>query len=67
MRLIGVIKLNGRDMIRKSKGLGDSIEKLTKYTGIKPLVKKIIPNCGCDGRKEKLNDQKLLVNKLLYK
>lgn len=54
-------------MIRKSKGLGDSIEKLTKYTGIKPLVKKIAPNCGCDERKAKLNNPNLLFNKLLYK
>lgn len=28
-------------MVRKSKGLGDSIEKLTKATGIKTLVEKL--------------------------
>lgn len=41
----------------KSKGLGDSIEKLTKFTGIKPLVKKISggKDCGCDKRRDKLN------------
>lgn len=54
-------------MIRKSKGLGDSIEKLTKYTGIKPLVKKIAPDCGCEERRKKLNNPDLLINKLLYK
>lgn len=40
----------------KSKGLGDDIEKITKATGIKKLVKFIAgEDCGCDGRKEKLN------------
>ena len=40
----------------KSKGLGDSIEKITKATGIKKIVKKVIGNdCGCDKRKEFLN------------
>jgi hypothetical protein len=44
----------------KSKGLGDSIEKITKLTGIKSLVKmgaKAIgkEDCGCNKRKEFLN------------
>ena len=40
----------------KSKGLGDDIEKITKATGIKKLVKFIAgEDCGCDARKEKLN------------
>jgi hypothetical protein len=40
----------------KSKGLGDSIEKVTKATGIDKLVKFIAgEDCGCDERKEKLN------------
>ena len=40
----------------KSKGLGDTIEKITKATGIQKIVKKTIGNdCGCDERKEKLN------------
>lgn len=43
----------------KSKGLGDSIEKITKAAGIKTMTEKIseglnIP-CGCEGRKEALN------------
>lgn len=54
-------------MVRKSKGLGDSIEKLTKYTGIKALVKKVEPSCGCEARQEALNNPNLLVNKLFYK
>ena len=41
---------------RKSKGLGDTIEKVTKATGIDKAVKFIAgEDCGCDKRKEKLN------------
>jgi hypothetical protein len=39
----------------KSKGLGDSIEKFTKATGIKRLADKIPGGCGCNRRKEALN------------
>ena len=43
----------------KSKGLGDSIEKFTKATGIKKVVNKISKatgkNCGCAKRKDTLN------------
>mgnify|MGYP003121701817 FL=1 len=39
----------------KSKGLGDSIEKFTKATGIKKLADKIPGGCGCSKRKDKLN------------
>tara|TARA_B100000963_G_scaffold132989_1_gene115829 strand:- start:2960 stop:3325 length:366 start_codon:yes stop_codon:yes gene_type:complete len=43
----------------KSKGLGDSIEKVTKATGIKAatdyIFDKLGKDCGCDKRKEKLN------------
>jgi hypothetical protein len=40
----------------ESKGLGDTIEKITTATGIKKIVSKIIKKpCGCGGRKEKLN------------
>ena len=39
-----------------SKGLGDSIEKITEWTGLKKLVKSIFgEDCGCDERKQKLN------------
>ena len=42
--------------MQKSKGLGDSIEKITRVTGIQNVVKKTLGNdCGCDQRKEKLN------------
>ena len=44
----------------ESKGLGDTIEKITKATGIKTVVDKVsdglnIP-CGCQKRKEALNN-----------
>jgi glutamate-1-semialdehyde aminotransferase len=43
----------------KSRGLGDTIEKITKATGIKYVVDKVtgvfrIP-CGCATRKKTLN------------
>ncbi len=43
-------------MEEKSKGLGDSIEKITTATRIKHLVEKITKgDCGCNKRKDKLN------------
>ena len=43
----------------KSKGLGDSIEKIARRTKIKQLVesfsKKTGKDCGCNKRKNKLN------------
>jgi hypothetical protein len=40
--------------------LGDLIEIITTYTGIKWLVKKLYKeDCGCDKRKEQLNDIEL--------
>ena len=43
----------------ESKGLGDTIEKITTATGIKKIVQKIATttkkDCGCDRRKEALN------------
>ncbi len=40
----------------KSKGLGDTIEKITTATGIKAAVKAVAgDDCGCEERKEKLN------------
>jgi len=44
---------------KESKGLGDTVEKVTKATGIKKAVDKVFDafgkDCGCDKRKEKLN------------
>ena len=43
----------------KSKGLGDTIEKITKATGIKKVVDKVSEvtkkDCGCNKRKNNLN------------
>ena len=43
--------------MKKSKGLGDSIEKITKATGIKKVVEKVTgeKDCGCKKRREALN------------
>ena len=44
----------------KSKGLGDTIEKITTVTGMKAVVDKISEvtgkDCGCSKRKENLNN-----------
>ena len=44
----------------QSKGLGDTVEKFTKATGIKKAVDVVSKamdkkDCGCKGRKDKLN------------
>jgi hypothetical protein len=52
-------------------GFGDTIEKITTATGIKYVVKKaseiLDADCGCNERKEALNNPDLLVNKIFYK
>ena len=44
----------------EQKGLGDTIEAVTKATGIKAIVdagaKVLKKPCGCQARKQKLND-----------
>ena len=44
---------------KKSKGLGDTIEKITTITGIKAVVDKVAAvtgqPCGCQKRKDALN------------
>lgn len=48
-----------RSFSQPSRGLGDSIEKFTKATGIKSVVNKVSSaigkDCGCDGRRDSLN------------
>lgn len=40
----------------RSKGLGDTIAKVTEATGIDKLVHAVVgEDCGCDERREKLN------------
>ena len=45
---------------RSLKGFGDTVEKITKATGIKKVVDTVADaldaDCGCDKRKKKLND-----------
>lgn len=42
---------------KSSKGLGDTVAKVTKATGIEKAVKFVLgQDCGCDERKEKLNE-----------
>ena len=45
---------------QQSKGLGDTIEKITTATGIKKVVHAVTKaagkeDCGCNKRREKLN------------
>ena len=44
---------------RKSRGLGDTVEKITTVTGIKAVVDKISQvsgkSCGCKERRDALN------------
>jgi hypothetical protein len=44
---------------RKSRGLGDTVEKITTVTGIKSVVDKVSKvskkPCGCKERKDTLN------------
>jgi hypothetical protein len=49
-----------KNNIMKSRGLGDSIDKFTKATGIKSLVQMGTravgkKDCGCNKRKQALN------------
>ena len=47
-----------RNHANDSKGLGDTIEKITTVTGIKAVVEALAgKECGCDERKERLNDK----------
>ena len=39
--------------------LGNLIERITYYTGIKYIWKKIYPNCKCEERQKNLNDIEL--------
>ena len=44
-------------MKKESKGLGDTVAKITKATGIDKLVKFVAgEDCGCEERKQKLNE-----------
>ena len=44
-------------MTKKSKGLGDTIVNITTATGLKKLVDLVSKDCGCEERKEYLNEK----------
>jgi hypothetical protein len=50
-----------KNLIKAQKGLGDTVEIVTKVTGIKSAVESVTKamgkeDCGCDRRKEQLNN-----------
>lgn len=55
----------------KHKGFGDTVEALAKAVYADKIAEAIArgvgaEDCGCNGRKEELNNPDLLVNKLFY-
>jgi hypothetical protein len=45
----------------QSRGLGDTIQKITEFTGIKKMVELVteavgIDDCGCEARRKALNE-----------
>lgn len=53
-------------IIKRHKGLGDTVAAIAETVGIKALVEAAIEDCGCEERQEALNDPNLLINKLFY-
>ncbi len=58
--------------VAKPRGLGDDIARFTHATRLDKLAKKVAKtmgkeDCGCEKRKQKLNNPNLLVNRLFYK
>jgi len=39
----------------QSRGLGDTIEKITTFSGIKAIIESISLDCGCPYRRDWLN------------
>ena len=57
----GEIGVGKTTLVKKSKGLGDTIEKFTTATGIGTLTNMAAAfvgkdDCGCAGRRDKLNE-----------
>lgn len=49
-----------KDLIKNQRGLGDTVESITKATGIKTVVEKTTKvmgkeDCGCSRRRDELN------------
>jgi hypothetical protein len=53
-------------ILKKHKGLGDTVAALAETTGIKSLVESITEDCGCQERQASLNNPDLLINKMFY-
>jgi len=53
-------------ILKRHKGLGDTIAAITEATGIKAVVEAVTEDCGCQERQASLNDPNLLINKILY-
>ena len=54
--VISYLETGKTQLKMKSKGLGDTVEKITKATGIKSAFDMLIKkDCGCNKRKDKLN------------
>lgn len=50
-------------IIKRHKGIGDTVAAITKATRLDKLVGE---NCGCGERQEAWNDPNLLVNRIFY-
>lgn len=50
-------------IIKRHKGIGDTVAAITKVTGLDKLVTE---DCGCNKRKEAWNNPDLLINKIFY-
>jgi fructose-1-phosphate kinase PfkB-like protein len=49
-------KRKSKKVVKQSEGLGDTVEKVLKATGIDKVAKFILgEDCGCDDRKATLN------------
>lgn len=50
---------NEKIEVKEELGAGDVVEKITEATGIKKVVKKLFgEDCGCEGRKKRMNEYK---------
>ena len=56
MKEVKQLEEDGIVNIMESKGLGDTIAKFTKATGISKIADKVPGGCGCNRRKQKLNN-----------
>ena len=53
-------------ILKRHKGLGDTVAAIAETVGIKALVEAVTEDCGCEERQEALNNPDLLINKLFY-